>query len=465
MDTCFAHDGNGAVGGIKTDDNQWNMAGHRQRLIPVGEKTLGLFAQLYDEPGTPPYQARLPALHSQQLQSVLEKFAAAPKRLGDLQTEYIALEMWHETNAQKDGTIRRDTSFPSDPTELILSGPHFQIGNPLYQTPKATCNTHRAYDCLDLTTLPNDYLPRTNYRPDVSPSEYLARTPRVPWREKKPVTEFYRLAARGMIGAAGERTYINVICPKSTGHINGVQTTVFSTNERLVSQAAFGSSLLADFFIKSTGRSNLHYTWAAFPVIDANPKLALRLLSLSCLTTHYADLWNECWDEAFRQQRWAKDDPRLPNSFFGNLTPAWQRDCALRTDYARRQALVEIDVLVAQALKLTLEELITIYRVQFPVMQQYERDTWYDQNGRIVFTASKGLVGVGFPRKGSGRGANKTTGWEDICEMTSDTVSRTIIDDTLPGGPVERTITYEAPFDLCDRVKDYRLAWEFFEEN
>ena len=97
-------------------------------------------------------------------------------------------------------------------------------------------------------------------------------------------------------------------------------------------------------------------------------------------------------------------------------------------------------------------------------MQQYERITWYDQNGRIVFTASKGLVGVGFPRKGTGRGANKTTGWEGIQGMTSGTVTRTIIDDTLPGGPVERTITYEAPFDLCDRVKDYRLAWEFFEK-
>ncbi|MFS6818129.1 hypothetical protein AAF134_01760 [Synechococcus lacustris Tous-12m] len=129
------------------------------------------------------------------------------------------------------------------------------------------------------------------------------------------------------------------------------------------------------------------------------PGLRLRTLALNCLTTHYADLWSECWDEAFRQQRWAKQDHRLPNSSFTSLTPTWQRDCALRTDYARRQALVEIDVLVAQALKLNLEELITIYRVQFPVMQQYERDTWYDQNGRIVFTASKGLSGVGFPAK------------------------------------------------------------------
>jgi hypothetical protein len=80
VDNCFAHDGDGAVGGIKTENNKWDVSGHRQRLIPVGEKSLALFAQLYDEPGTPARQARLPALHSQQLQSVLEKFAAAPKR-------------------------------------------------------------------------------------------------------------------------------------------------------------------------------------------------------------------------------------------------------------------------------------------------------------------------------------------------------------------------------------------------
>ena len=105
------------------------------------------------------------------------------------------------------------------------------------------------------------------------------------------------------------------------------------------------------------------------------------------------------------------------------------------------------------ALGLTLNELKTIYRVQFPVLRQYEADTWYDRNGRIVFTASKGLPGVGFSRPE----------WERIKDMESGTVERTITDDTLPGGPRERTIIYQAPFDRCDRERDYEIAWREFE--
>ena len=123
-----------------------------------------------------------------------------------------------------------------------------------------------------------------------------------------------------------------------------------------------------------------------------------------------------------------------------------------------------------------LEELRTIYRVQFPVLNQNERDTWYDARGRIVFTVSKGLVGVGLPRKkkkgdtvygiraGSRREDGIALGWEDVRSLRSGVVTRTILDDTLPSGPFERTIEYHAPFDRCDREEDYRAAWDAFEE-
>jgi len=130
------------------------------------------------------------------------------------------------------------------------------------------------------------------------------------------------------------------------------------------------------------------------------------------------------------------------------------RNSGLRYYFERRQALIETDVLASIALGLTLEELKTIYRVQFPVMRQYETDTWYDQNGRIIFTNSKCLSGVGFSRPK----------WNKIKDVKSGTVERTITDDTLSDGPCERTIVYQAPFDRCDREKDYEIAWAAFEK-
>ncbi|NLK20132.1 MAG: hypothetical protein GX310_10085 [Synergistaceae bacterium] len=86
------------------------------------------------------------------------------------------------------------------------------------------------------------------------------------------------------------------------------------------------------------------------------------------------------------------------------------------------------------------------------MLRQYEGDTWYDAAGRIVFTPSKGLPGVGLSRPEFNQVKNKTEGF----------VTKEYEDDTLPGGPVTKTINYAAPFARKDREEDYRTAWEVF---
>jgi len=475
IEASFEHYGDEIVGGIKDDENNWNIKGHKSRIVKIDKKTLELFAKLYDEEGTPYLEARLPALHSVELISVLEKFASYPKRLSDIKDEYYSTVMFDETYAQRDGIIKRNTTFVDNPNDLILSGPHFMVGNPLYKTPRAICTEKGHYDILDLTNIGDDYLPRTNYTPLAD--DYEDRIPTVDFGDgSKKVKEFYRIFFRAMIGSAGERTLTGSIVNKGFGHTNGVRSIIFKNNSNLINLSLFSSCIIADFFMKSTGRTNLHYTWETFPLIDINNEMLVRTLSLTCLTTHYKELYEEQYKKEFTTDSWTKkDDPRLNQIFFKNLTPTWQRAVALRTDYERRQALVEIDVLVAMELKLTIEELKTIYRIQFPVLKQNENETFYDMNGRIVFTVSKGLTGVGLPRKANkqaslykividGQEEERALGWEDIKEMQSGEVHRTIMDDTMPNGPIERTIIYVAPFAKCDREKDYEVAWAEFEK-
>lgn len=184
--------------------------------------------------------------------------------------------------------------------------------------------------------------------------------------------------------------------------------------------------------------------------------IACRALLLNALTCYYNDLWEREFCLEYTKEKWSKEDKRLSSIRFSKLSPQWTWDTPLRTDYERRQALVELDVLTAMALGMTLDHLKTIYRIQFPVLQQYEADTWYDANGRIVFTTNRSLTGVGFDRKT----------WETEVKgaPAGKKFYRTITDDTQPGGPVERTIEYVAPFDRCDREQDYETAWKFFDK-
>ncbi|NVK30191.1 MAG: class I SAM-dependent DNA methyltransferase [Gammaproteobacteria bacterium] len=489
IDICLSHNGAGAVPGLKTEPAEtgnrvtWNTSGHRDRVIHVTEHELSLFGRLYDEAGTPSLHARLPALHAVQLLEVLDKFAAQPKRLGDLTGQYVSTVMFDETYAQRDGTISRDTSFPSSSSRWVLSGPHFFVANPFAKTPRDPCKLNSDYDCLDLMTLPDDYLPRTNYVPACSEDEYRARTPKVSWvdegcKEPKRVTEYYRFVNRRMFGASSERSMICTLVPKGVGHTNPVLSTTFKSMRHAASFSSFCYSIIADFYLKTTGKSDLYEsTLRGFPFIH-NDRADARAIMLTSLTNDYAELWKSCWRPSWREESWSPHADFLPDSFynysktvgallhkneFERLNGVWSRQHSLRADFSRRQALLEIDVLVAQSLGITLEELKTIYRVQFPVMRQYEADTWYDQNGRIIFTPSKGLVGVGLARNSSRNDPNP--GWNDVKDLPAgEIVKKTYIDKTQPGGPIERTIEYVAPFVKPDRETDYEIAWHVFEQ-
>ena len=455
IDDCYTMDSPlGQLPGFKDEDDRWNINGHRDRIVRIGRRELNLFAKLFD--GNSIWQeARLPVLHARQLVDVLLCFAEQGETLGSLHDELFGCEMWHETNAQLDGTIVRNVQFPTELTGLIINGPHIGVGNPCFKTPRSVCVLKSDYDIIDLTSISQDYLARSNYAPACNLEEYIRRMPLTPWGIKN--NALYRIVMRNMFNQSGERTLVSAILPPQSGHVHAVYEVSFKQAKLLPYVAGLMFSLPYDFYIKATGKGSGGIgVVSGFPLPKgkAETEITLRALILNCLTANYSDLWRDSFDDAFAYDSWSKSDPRLQPTRFTTLTPTWTWDTPLRTDYERRQALVEIDVLTAMALGMTLDQLKTIYRIQFPVLQQYEADTWYDANGRIVFTNNRGLTGVGFDRKE----------WENGIKgaPSGKKFYRTITDDTQPGGPVQRTIEYVAPFDRCDRERDYETAWEFF---
>ena len=283
-----------------------------------------------------------------------------------------------------------------------------------------------------------------------------------------------------MTGSMAERSLVSALIPPHITHTNSCISTSFRETDQLLDFHAICISLPMDFLVKATGASHVHVALLkSFPFPDCSRDIRslvhLRVLALNCLTLYYSQLWSHAWNPRYRLDSWTKYDVRLRQEYFGSLDSNWVREHALRMDFERRQALVEVDVLVSMILGLSVEELISIYRIQFPVMQQYEQDTWFDANGRIVFTASKGLTSVGMPRKAirddtsyglitpSTREERVALGWEDVRNLREGIITREVLDNTQPSGPVSRIIEYHAPFDRCDRESDYRVAWAEFE--
>ena len=505
VEGCFNHDGIGEVPAQKTSEGKWDSSCHSNRIIRVNNEALKLFYKLNGTEGAPYLEAALPAIHSQELLSVIEKFSRSEVRLESLKGKYLLCSGWHETNSQDDGTIQKLTKFPEVISDYIFGGPQIFVGNPLYKTPRSECKSHLDYLVTDLTEIPDSYLPRTNFVPSIGLVEYERKLPKPMWSvaEGDSVVSYYRLAARAMISIGAERGLVTAVVPPGIFHTNSVLSYLFGGFQDLLVFSGCTFSIVWDFFVKLSGRNNLHQMLDGFPVLKDSKfqsEICVRVLLLSCLTARYETLWSQTRSLKMENDTWAGNSILLnPDRFLG-FGKMWDMNSASCSDYERRQLLIELDILVSQALGFDMAELLSIYKVQFPVLSQYEREAHYDQSGRIIFTPSKGLPGIGFPRKAAkkdspvyieypnGDTESKLLGWEDICPDPAPTenghrlnyasgksygkpkildgtkIHRTVIDDTLPGGPREKTTTYIAPFYRPDREEDYRIAWEVFTE-
>jgi hypothetical protein len=476
-DSYSDQDGIGPVPSIKNSDGNWDTRGHRDRVMRIDRDALSVIHALSEEETVPVEEARFIQPYSARTLDVFRQMARFPKldaaipkikrsvstAAGERTVESPLWQMnrlWDETNAQKDGTIRRETGFrPAD--QMVLQGPLFHVGNPLYKTPKAVSRTNADYDVIDLAAIGEDFLPRTNYGPGIPLEEYNRSITHCRWDHTKGHTDFFRFAVRKMINLNSERSLIGAVISQGIAHVNSVDSMAFYDERLMLNAATLLSSLAYDYSIKASGKTNLHdRDVSALPWAEVDQTALHRSLRLACLTSAYADLWNRHIPK-LDVLPWSSTDPRLLLEGPVEGPATWDRTAGLRTEFVRRMALVEIDVLVAQALGLTLEQLIEIYRIYFPVLQENEAGTWYDQNGRIVWTCSKGLPGVGWlddRGKSPGRAA-----WEKILADDPTDLTCSAIDDTMPGGPRTVTRHYVGPFTQCDRIEDYRRAWAHFE--
>ena len=450
IDQCFDENNTYPLMGIKDEDGNWNVYGNKDRIIKIGEVERGIFSKLYDDSDNAS-EARLPIIHANQLVDVLRKMSLKDS-LQSISSEFYTTQCFDETGAQDKGIIAVNPAFIQDGLGFVYSGPHIGVANPVAQTARAEVKTKGDFDRVDITTIPANYLQRTKYNIATDEAEYKKEIPCTQWGVNYVST--YKLLSRKMLNLKQERTLISAIAPPNTAHINGIFGIAFQDLRKMALMSAYMESVPYDYFIKSMGKTNLLDNNAGqLPFFDSKYSNALvcRSLLLNCVTNRYAELWKNVFDSTYNNDSWAIKDSRLNNETFSKLSPEWTYDTPVRSDYERRMALVEIDVIVAMALGLTCDELKLMYSIQFPVLKAYESDTWYDSKGRIVFTNNRSLTGVGLPR----------SEFEEVKNMITGTITQKVVDDTL-GDPEERIIEYYAPFEKCDREKDYEEVWHEF---
>ena len=366
-----------------------------------------------------------------------------PRRFGSLKQQ--STEHFHERNSVRDGVLQKITCQPSGPKDWFLVGPHIYVGTAIYKNPRPNCSSHLDYDFVDLQTIPDNWLPRTNYRP-VSPDSILANHPI--WQGRS-ITAYTRWVTRKMKDPEQERTLQSALLPAGPPHVGSCFSIAFDDERVAVLLAGASASLPFDFFVKALRKSNFSTNISdMFPLLErCVDEIMARTLRLNCSTIHYAKVWSHTWPTDGMNDSFSKNDRRL--SAWSNLGHLWKADSAIKTPYARRQALVELDALVSIALGISAKQLTNTYSTEFGTLKKNEDQTWYDRRGRYVFVPSRPRVGL------------ERKQWEEIRGRQLDPLTYAGI-APLPDWAHDALGPYEPPFDRCDREADMRQAYAEF---
>jgi hypothetical protein len=421
---------------------EWDSRPHPARVIHVDLETLDVWQRLTGGDEVPIDQTQLLSPVSAEEQDAMSALASYSTRLGDFDPPIF--RGFEESSAKKDGLIKYDLSNPGDWFEVVLKGIQIGLANPIFKSP--TANSNDAFG-LDLVLMPPDATPETEYRRAAEVSRFNAAQEQ--WTDprsgaRRRYTEFHRMAWRRQIAPNTERSLFAAIIPPGPTHVHLVHSTVLADDRSTALAAGFWCSLPLDYFVRITGKSDLQTSGAKtipFGLLDhpLASTLLLRTMRLNCLTNAYADLWAEVYDDAWRAENWACNWEGLPP--LSTVGPTWDRDTPLRTERARRSALVEIDVLVAVWLGMDVDALTAIYRAAFPVLNRYENITWFDANGWKL---------AGYHRT-YGQIQQKTT-WDEF---------QTYRDS---GGTTPPPAGYTPPFYKANRESEYRQAHAVFTE-
>ncbi|MEI5035387.1 hypothetical protein RB201_30140 [Streptomyces sp. S1A(2023)] len=408
------HDGSGETPGIKYDGT-WDTRPSGKRVIVVDSATLTEWQKLAgEEDPSPAKEAKLLFPVTESEKSAISALAKWPHRLAALKPRISP--GFHEKNDRTAGYFTWDSGPAESWSDVILQGPFFGIATPFAKRPIEGARASTELEPWAAKNLADEEIPRTNYRPAGSRARFIAAQDRWVDNERltqlkacpaalhaakieieasspdlskserqqaveallaeasaRPCTAFPRVVWRRQIPSNTERSLFVALVPAGPAHVDLVNSMSLTNNLQTALAAGFMSALPIDYYLRVTSRADLRIGEArTLPAPTIGHPLAamliLRTLRLNAQTDAYADLWAELYTPRWREDSWAASTewPITLRPLSGEVASGWGSTTPLRSEYARRAALVEIDALVAVWLGISADELVAMYRARFP---------------------------------------------------------------------------------------------------